>query len=152
MTDSDDERILNTLTTRLRNLRLEADRTDREIRRIRNRQNERQEQERRIRLARNIRGDPAQQLRRTNERHRGHADANVRGQRTNIWQHRDRAGNILELGDRVRFLTKGKYREREGIVINFGERFVISETVSAHRISREPNNVVRLLNSGHWDE
>ena len=53
-------------------------------------------------------------------------------------------GTPLQEGDRVRFLTSGRYRSTEGTVLSFGIRFVTSLDKSGNKIAREYGNVEKI--------
>lgn len=54
---------------------------------------------------------------------------------------RDVNGDEIRVGDRVHFLTKGRYRSTQGRIVRFTDRFVISEDKRGNRINREYGNV-----------
>ena len=55
----------------------------------------------------------------------------------------DREGRVINIGDKVVFLTKGKFRSTEGIVIRFSKNkeFVFAEDIDGREIPRAPHNV-----------
>jgi len=55
--------------------------------------------------------------------------------------HKDRDGNDINIGDRVRFLTRGVIKTSEGTVKSFGRRFVISISKEGFEISRLAKNL-----------
>lgn len=115
--NNDDRETLETLTERLNRLTLERNRVIREINNINQRRQEAQAREQR----------PQRQRQRTRQAER--VDVN---------------GTPLHVGDRVRFLTAGRYRSTEGTVHKFGTRFVVSEDDSGNKIAREYGNVERI--------
>ena len=54
---------------------------------------------------------------------------------------KDRHGNILVLGDRVRFLTKGLYAATEGIITKVGKSRITARDNYGALINRAPKNV-----------
>lgn len=54
---------------------------------------------------------------------------------------KDRHGNLIVLGDRVRFLTKGLYRSTEGIVSKINKTRITAKDNKGILISRSPYNV-----------
>ena len=61
--------------------------------------------------------------------------------------HTDHNGDEIRIGNKVRFLTKGKYKSREGRIVKFGERFVTSEDNRGNKIFREYGNVELIIDS-----
>jgi hypothetical protein len=57
---------------------------------------------------------------------------------------KDNDGNTIRIGDRVTFLTKGKYRSTEGIVTKVNKSRVTAKDSSGNYISRAPHNVRKL--------
>ena len=53
----------------------------------------------------------------------------------------DANGDEIKVGDRVRFLTRGRYNSTEGVIVRFGTRFVVSIDDSKNYINREYGNV-----------
>ena len=65
---------------------------------------------------------------------------------------RDSHGDILDIGDYVNFLTRGKYRSRGGTITSISNvRFVSARDSSGRIINREPANVeiVRKFDEDH---
>ena len=91
--DQEEERELELLQRRLRELQIQSENTQAEITAIRQRRRDR------------VRLDPRIALADTNELHRGGRNNNVPRQRRNEWNHRDHAGHLLQLGDTVHFIT-----------------------------------------------
>ena len=58
----------------------------------------------------------------------------------------DREGNIIHIGDRVLFLTKGKFKSKEGTVTRFSRNFerVFATDTSGNEIPRALRNL-RIL-------
>ena len=61
-----------------------------------------------------------------------------------------REGNIIHIGDRVLFLTKGKLKSKEGTVTRFSRNFerVFATDTSGNEIPRDTHNL-RILQDGH---
>lgn len=72
----------------------------------------------------------------------------IREQRTRVRRaiRTDVNGDELRIGDRVRFLTRGRYRSTTGVIIKFGDRFVISLDNEDNKIYREYGNVELIVN------
>ena len=49
-------------------------------------------------------------------------------------------GNRLYIGDKIRFLTTGRYRSTQGTIVTFGSRFFISKDNTGNIINREYKN------------
>ena len=59
---------------------------------------------------------------------------------------KDRFGNILRIGDRVEFLTEGKYEHRYWTIYRLTEKRVLCERKSTgQRTHREYHNVRRIV-------
>ena len=64
----------------------------------------------------------------------------------------DRNGIVIEVGDYVNFLTKGKYKSKGGKVIKVNNvRFITAEDDEGRKINREPQNleIYRKVNTNH---
>lgn len=60
---------------------------------------------------------------------------------------RDRKHRIIRVGDKVRFLSTGKFNSTEGIVKSIGKAFVFSIDSQKRRISRAPHNLLVIQSS-----
>lgn len=56
-------------------------------------------------------------------------------------------GTEIGVGDRVRFLTRGRYNSTQGRIVRFTDRFVVSEDNQGNRINREYGNVVLITDN-----
>ena len=56
----------------------------------------------------------------------------------------DADGNLLQVGDKVSFITKGKFKSTEGVVTSFGKRFVSTVDDEGRIINRESRNLRRI--------
>ena len=64
----------------------------------------------------------------------------------------DRNGIVIEVGDYVNFLTKGKYKSKGGKVIKVNNVwFITAEDDEGRKINREPQNleIYRKVNTNH---
>jgi hypothetical protein len=57
---------------------------------------------------------------------------------------KDRDGNTIRIGDKVSFLTKGKYTSTEGIVTRVNKSRVTTKDSRGNYISRAPHNVRKV--------
>ena len=110
------------LSDRLRVLNIERASTEQQLRELEN--------ERAERATGRLRRDTDRARRRQSEADRRSRQAA-----------RDRKGELIVLGDRVRFLTKGLYRSTEGVVTKINKRRVTARDTSGNAISRAPHNV-----------
>lgn len=53
----------------------------------------------------------------------------------------DRYGVPLRIGSKVRFLTKGRYNSKEGVITNVGSIKITARDSKGNRINRNFNNV-----------
>ena len=56
----------------------------------------------------------------------------------------DADGNLLQVGDKVSFITKGKFKSTEGVVTSFGKRFVSTVDDEGRIINRESRNLRQI--------
>ena len=68
----------------------------------------------------------------------------VEGRHTQRNNRVDANGTHLHLGDRVRFLTQGRYQTTQGTIVKFGSRFVVSLDNKGNKIAREYRNVEKI--------
>jgi uncharacterized Zn ribbon protein len=61
---------------------------------------------------------------------------------------KDAKGNVLEVGQRVKFITKGKYKSTEGIIEKIKETRVISIDNKKNKIVRAHQNVEIITRDG----
>jgi uncharacterized Zn ribbon protein len=61
---------------------------------------------------------------------------------------KDTKGNVLEVGQRVKFITKGKYKSTEGIIEKIKETRVISIDNKKNKIVRAHQNVEIITRDG----
>ena len=54
----------------------------------------------------------------------------------------DSRGEVIDIGDTVKFLTKGGYHSTEGVVVRFTRNFVIAEDSNRNEIRRKTKNVL----------
>ena len=55
--------------------------------------------------------------------------------------HQDKFGKEIHRGDKVKFLTIGKYDSTEGFVVSFDSMWVMSRDYKGRLIKRTPNNL-----------
>jgi hypothetical protein len=130
--DKDIDNRIQELSNRLKVLNIEKASTEQQLRELENEKAERTTG----RLRRNI--DRAR-------RRQSEADRKSRQAA------RDRKGELIVLGDRVRFLTKGFYRSTEGVVTNINKRRISARDNSGNAISRAPHNVEIIFESENSD-
>ena len=119
---TDLDRRIRELSDRLRVLNIERSSTEQQLRQLENARAER----------------ATNRLRRDTERARRRQSEAERRSRQAA---RDRKGELIVLGDRVRFLTKGLYRSTEGVVTKINKRRVTARDSSGNAVSRAPHNV-----------
>lgn len=91
-----------------------------------------------LRIEQRVLEQEAREIRRRSERRN-----NVRVRRP-VPLRTDANGVEIRAGDRVRFLTRGRYNSTEGRIIKFTERFVVSEDEQGRKINREYGNVALI--------
>ncbi len=57
---------------------------------------------------------------------------------------KDRDGNLIRIGDKVTFITKGKYTSTEGIVTRANQSRITAKDSHGNHISRALHNVRKL--------
>ena len=113
---------INLLNNRLRELTIERNRTEQQLRELQRQQEARNQ--------RRLRENRDRALRRQRETDRRLAQAP-----------RDRFNKIIVLGDKVRFLTKGLFRSTEGIVTKINKLRITARDSTGRLINRNPENV-----------
>ena len=117
---------IDLLTEQLRELNVQRNQTEREIRELQNLQVEK--------AAERLRNNRHRVIRRQREAERRLKEAA-----------KDRYGNLIVLGDRVKFLTTGLYRSTEGIVTKINKSRITAKDHRGIPISRSPHNVAVVL-------
>lgn len=73
-----------------------------------------------------------------------HNQVTLQKQKINKGKLTDSRGEVIEIGDEVRFNTKGGYHSKEGRVIRFTKNFIIARDSNHNEIRRHPKNVTVL--------
>jgi uncharacterized Zn ribbon protein len=56
---------------------------------------------------------------------------------------RDRDGNVIQIGDTVQFLTKGRYKSTQGVVTSVSSKLrITARDASGNLINRNSHNVI----------
>lgn len=66
--------------------------------------------------------------------------AEAEGRAVDYRNHRDRSGKVINKGDKVAFLTKGKFRSTWGIVEDVKDTRIVARDPNGHLITRAPRN------------
>ena len=65
---------------------------------------------------------------------------------------KDRNGTIIDVGDNVTFLTKGRFNSKGGIVTKIDHiRFITAQDKQGRKINREPQNV-RIVKKAYQND